>query len=337
MEIHAGAEWLWRKVGLDYVHGGPVLLASLGSLVAVFVTAALIESVAVGWRASSLGRLMSGRASPRCDMVTALLFQTPLVGHVAVLLSGGLSLWALHCAKIGLHPIWTGGRSPWLHAVVCLVVLDLSYYGVHRLMHAWEPLWQLHRFHHVADEATLLTALRVHPLESALCGVCLAVPIGLLGGTASEGPVVFFLTQVLSMLRHGNLPWSWGKLGDYGLISPAAHRVHHASDPACFDSNFGILFPWWDRLFGTWHAPVAGLPPIGVDGDCLAAMGWARGVWQSYVDFWRALVRLARRPGNASSKIVRSVTTADRPASTATPSPGSDETRRELPVPSVRR
>jgi sterol desaturase/sphingolipid hydroxylase (fatty acid hydroxylase superfamily) len=172
--------------------------------------------------------------------------------------------------------------------------MDLVDYAVHGLVHAWEPLGQLHPIHHVGEEATLLTALRVHPHESALCGICLAVPLGLLGGDGVEGAALFFVTQVLAMLRHSNLAWTWGKLGDYGLVSPAAHRVHHAADPACFDTNFGVLFSWWDRLFGTWRAPAQGPQPIGVAGDPLAGLGFAAGVWACYLDFWGALGQAVR-------------------------------------------
>ncbi|MDB5097828.1 MAG: hypothetical protein JWM80_2249 [Cyanobacteria bacterium RYN_339] len=286
--------WLWSQVAVDYLHGGPAVLASLGTLAGVFLTAALIELTAVGWTACSLRKLLRPASSARCDLVTALLFQTPVVAHAGVLLSGGLSLWVIRSGALGVRPVWPADTAPWLHVVVVLVAVDLVYYGVHRLQHRWEPLWQLHRFHHAAEEATLLTALRVHPLESALCGVCLAVPLALLGGDGHQGALAFFGTQLLSLLRHSNLPWRWGWFGAYGLVSPAAHRVHHARAAACFDTNFGVLFPWWDHLFGTWRAPTGDLPAIGVAGDALARQGWCAGVWACYADFWRTLGRNAR-------------------------------------------
>jgi sterol desaturase/sphingolipid hydroxylase (fatty acid hydroxylase superfamily) len=297
--------WLWTHVVLDYVHGGRAVLASMGLLAAVFATSALIELAAVGWRRSSLARLAAAGRSARCDVVSALAMQTPLIGHLGVLMSGGLSLWALHVGVGGLRPLLPAGPAPWLHALACVVVVDFFYYWLHRAQHRWEPLWQLHRFHHVAQEATLLTALRVHPLESAFCGMCLALPLGLLGGDGNEVPVVFFVTQVLAMLRHGNLPWTWGAVGRYLLVSPAAHRVHHAADPACFDRNFGVLMPCWDLFFGTWREPEPGETRIGVPGDELARRGWVAGVWTSYRDFLSALGRAAKA---ASQPLTRSWT-----------------------------
>ena len=36
------------------------------------------------------------------------------------------------------------------------------------------------------------------------------------------------------------------------IITPSNHRVHHGSDEKYIDKNFGVLFTFWDRLFGTY-------------------------------------------------------------------------------------
>ena len=56
-----------------------------------------------------------------------------------------------------------------------------------------------------------------------------------------------------------------GKLGilEYILVTPSHHRVHHASNEAYLDKNFGDMFIIWDKLFGTFaeekEQPVFGL------------------------------------------------------------------------------
>jgi sterol desaturase/sphingolipid hydroxylase (fatty acid hydroxylase superfamily) len=37
------------------------------------------------------------------------------------------------------------------------------------------------------------------------------------------------------------------------VVTPDMHRVHHSVRPSETHSNFGFNFPWWDRLFGTYH------------------------------------------------------------------------------------
>jgi sterol desaturase/sphingolipid hydroxylase (fatty acid hydroxylase superfamily) len=38
------------------------------------------------------------------------------------------------------------------------------------------------------------------------------------------------------------------------FVTPETHRVHHSAFSQETDSNYGQLYPWWDRLFGTYVA-----------------------------------------------------------------------------------
>ena len=35
-------------------------------------------------------------------------------------------------------------------------------------------------------------------------------------------------------------------------MSPSLHLIHHSDNPKHFDCNFAIVFPYWDKLFGTY-------------------------------------------------------------------------------------
>ncbi|RZL61910.1 MAG: fatty acid hydroxylase family protein, partial [Pedobacter sp.] len=56
-----------------------------------------------------------------------------------------------------------------------------------------------------------------------------------------------------------------GKLGwlENILITPSLHGIHHASDDKYLDKNYGDVFVFWDKLFGTFQkeeeAPTYGL------------------------------------------------------------------------------
>ncbi len=40
----------------------------------------------------------------------------------------------------------------------------------------------------------------------------------------------------------------------YFFVTPSLHRVHHASSPSKYiDKNYGEIFSFWDRLFGTYQ------------------------------------------------------------------------------------
>ena len=36
------------------------------------------------------------------------------------------------------------------------------------------------------------------------------------------------------------------------LVTPSSHRVHHGQNDYCLDRNYGGIFIFWDRLFGTF-------------------------------------------------------------------------------------
>ena len=45
------------------------------------------------------------------------------------------------------------------------------------------------------------------------------------------------------------------KLGplEYFMTTPSHHRVHHGRNVKYLDRNYGMLFIWWDKLFGTFE------------------------------------------------------------------------------------
>ncbi|MBI3883332.1 MAG: sterol desaturase family protein, partial [Sphingobacteriales bacterium] len=72
------------------------------------------------------------------------------------------------------------------------------------------------------------------------------------------------------LMIHGLYPFfthtqAIGKLGwlEYIIVTPSHHRVHHSSNPAYLDKNYGDMLIIWDKLFGTFaiekEMPVYGL------------------------------------------------------------------------------
>lgn len=59
-----------------------------------------------------------------------------------------------------------------------------------------------------------------------------------------HGAYSFFThTQVV-----GRIKWL-----EYVLVTPSVHGVHHASDEKYLDKNYGDMFTFWDRIFGTFQ------------------------------------------------------------------------------------
>jgi sterol desaturase/sphingolipid hydroxylase (fatty acid hydroxylase superfamily) len=120
--------------------------------------------------------------------------------------------------------------------------------------------------HHSADEMNLVTSIRNHPIDSIVNSLLNAFSVALLGAAPAVAILYYGLNTVYQMLVHSEMELK-GRFWDRIWITPAAHRIHHSNRIEHFDRNFGIL-AFWDRLFGTYHAPTHEKLTYGVsDGD----------------------------------------------------------------------
>jgi len=150
---------------------------------------------------------------------------------------------------------------PWLALPLTVILLDLTAYFVHRLLHRVPWFWRLHKVHHADLDYDVTTGLRFHPLESLVTvGITLLV-IAVLGAP----PVAVVIYEILfvstALFNHGNihLPLTLDRLLRTCVVTPDMHRIHHSANTREGNSNFTGIFSVWDRLFGTYcKEPAAG-------------------------------------------------------------------------------
>lgn len=156
-------------------------------------------------------------------------------------------------------------NRPWLpflvRCVIAILALDLMRYATHRLSHSVEFLWRVHQVHHSDPEFDVSTALRVHPIEVVWTqGVYLAA-VALLAPPVAAILIAEMISAFESFLSHANasLPSWLEKPLRWILVTPDMHRIHHSEEMPEQFKNLSEVFPWWDRLFGTYlAAPAAG-------------------------------------------------------------------------------
>ena len=91
----------------------------------------------------------------------------------------------------------------------------IEYWG-HRAFHS-KLLWPLHRFHHSANELSLLTAFRMHPTGLFLVPLFGTLPM-LLWGAPEEFVVCFYAYYVFhEVLVHSNSEIEWGWIGRWRM------------------------------------------------------------------------------------------------------------------------
>jgi len=151
-------------------------------------------------------------------------------------------------------------KVPDLFGIIFTVIfLDWMIYYIHRVYHSVPLLWKIHRLHHTDVEVDVTTGLRFHPLEILLTTLLEAMVIYLLGASI-YGVFVFQIWLGISTLfNHSNIriPAFLENILRWVIVTPDMHRVHHSSVPSETNSNFSFNFSWWDRLFMTYHEPLA--------------------------------------------------------------------------------
>ena len=144
--------------------------------------------------------------------------------------------------------------SPVPRVLFAIVLLDLIQYGFHRCLHASAILWLLHRFHHSDETVDETTGVRHHMLEPIAGALVQGAFIVLLGLPAISVLTYSIAANLQAVWVHADIKLTsrLSRLISFFLISPDVHRLHHVADPQFERSNFGALFPWWDRAFGTF-------------------------------------------------------------------------------------
>lgn len=149
----------------------------------------------------------------------------------------------------------------WLAIGLSIILLDMAVYWQHFMMHAFVPLWRLHRAHHADLDIDVTTGTRFHPLEMLLSMLMKFAVIVFIGAPAMG--VLFFeiILNAMAMFNHSNIqiPSGVDRVLRILIVTPDMHRVHHSTIGAEMSSNFGFNLALWDKWFGTYCAqPQAG-------------------------------------------------------------------------------
>ena len=224
--------------------------------------------------------------------LVVFLLLTPLVDGVAE------QMHAAGMARPNLDQIWPGVTDrPLASFLLYLVVLDFLEYWLHRGQHVFRWWWALHALHHSQRKMSFWTDDRNHLLDDLLIDAIKAFVALAIGVEPGQFVGLVIASRVLESLQHANLGWSFGMAGRF-LVSPIFHRRHHAigigHEGSYRGCNFGVLFPWWDMLFGTadWRTNVE---PTGIRDQLPAPQGadrdYGEGFWMQQ---WLGIKRLVQ-------------------------------------------
>ena len=140
----------------------------------------------------------------------------------------------------------------WMVWIALILATDFVWYWYHRLGHEVNLFWAAHIVHHQSEEFNLTASARITTIQAVIRTVfwCILPFVGfhptmVITMLLVHGGYSFFThTQVLKRIK-----WL-----ECVFITPSLHGVHHASDEKYLDKNYGDMFVFWDKMFGTFQA-----------------------------------------------------------------------------------
>ena len=190
----------------------------------------------------------------------------------ALLLSvllGGLIVAVYHSFELHrfgvMHRLGIGG---WWNVLVTVILLDGVSYLWHRAYHGVPVMWRMHRVHHSDLDLDVTSSGRFHLTEMLFSAIFRLGIIAALGSSLASVVIFEIAFGLLNQLEHSSLriPEPFETWLRWVFVTPDMHRIHHSKVTEETNSNYGTLFSFWDRLFGTYRfgmdqrALVIGLP-----------------------------------------------------------------------------
>ncbi|MBS1667712.1 MAG: sterol desaturase family protein [Bacteroidetes bacterium] len=145
-------------------------------------------------------------------------------------------------------------NNAWYSWLYAYLMWEFSYWVWHFAAHRVRLFWCLHSPHHAPAEMNLTVAW-VHFFAEGYYTAAIQVPILMILGVRPEMVAIILVIDGTwgTFIHSGEDAFKNGRFGllEKFLITPSHHRVHHAKNPLYIDTNFCVLLPFWDWLFGT--------------------------------------------------------------------------------------
>jgi sterol desaturase/sphingolipid hydroxylase (fatty acid hydroxylase superfamily) len=172
------------------------------------------------------------------------------IGH-SLLRAAGAGLLAIPFAFAYHYRLFDFSATTPLALGALFLATEFVYYWHHRAAHRVRWMWATHSVHHSPTKFNLTAALRLGWTAGLSGDFLFFLPLALLGfhpvaiiGMLSANLLYQFFIHTQIAPKLGPLEWI--------LNTPAHHSVHHASNAACLDKNYGGVLILFDRLFGTF-------------------------------------------------------------------------------------
>lgn len=250
---------------------GSSVLASAGLLLSTLLVLSEVIWIVVvspARRPSVLVSLATGSAMALGAMMVG-------VGYTALL----RLVWSplMELAPLDLSSFWRTHTT--LAVVVAFLAWDAIGWVYHWLGHRTAVGWAAHRPHHSGGDFDITLALRQS--WTPVLALALHPLMALMSFDLRMVVAVSVLSNLWQLLEHSSLPITFPAWFAAVVITPDAHRHHHATAGT---TNLGPVLTVWDRFAGTWV-------PEGARADDGVVAEWSRSANPLRLQFdgWREL------------------------------------------------
>ena len=181
-----------------------------------------------------------------------LLLSTMIINVVFGILTVGVFIW-IDANNFGLLNMID--LPVWIEIILAIMILDFtSQYLVHYMLHKIPAMWRFHTVHHSDTHVDVTSGTRHHPIDFIFRETFALLGIVIAGLPVSYYLMYRILTVLFTYFSHADiqLPHFVDKTISYVFISPNTHKFHHHRTMPWTDTNFGNIFSFWDRIFGTF-------------------------------------------------------------------------------------
>jgi sterol desaturase/sphingolipid hydroxylase (fatty acid hydroxylase superfamily) len=153
--------------------------------------------------------------------------------------------------KIGLNYLYD--LTPWIEGIITFLLLDYTNYLWHILNHKLPFLWRFHLVHHTDVDLDVTTAIRFHVGEIIASVFFRGFVVFMIGATPILVLVYEVFFEAANQFHHSNwkLPFKFEKFLNRIFVTPRMHGIHHSIVRNETDSNYSVIFSFWDRMHRT--------------------------------------------------------------------------------------
>jgi sterol desaturase/sphingolipid hydroxylase (fatty acid hydroxylase superfamily) len=141
----------------------------------------------------------------------------------------------------------------WAQIVAGILLMDLTFYYWHWANHNISLLWRFHNVHHIDPDLDVSTSFRFHLVEILYSTAFRLLQVLVLGVAPLSYAIYGVVFMYATMFHHSNinLPVGFERLLNKIVVTPRMHGIHHSAVKSETNSNYSVIFRWWDWLHRT--------------------------------------------------------------------------------------